>query len=94
MKKHNLWSKLVNIIESLHDKGTSGVMHNNITFDWFQTTVGMRQCCILSPCLFDFLLEQIDALEGFIGINHIWGATNLSFADDVNLIAGSKDEPI
>ena len=29
------------------------------TTDWFQIGKGVRQCCILSPCLFNFYAENI-----------------------------------
>ena len=29
------------------------------TTDWFQTGKGVRQVCILSPCLFNFYAEYI-----------------------------------
>ena len=30
-----------------------------LTTDWFQTGKGVRQGCILSPCLFNFCAEYI-----------------------------------
>lgn len=55
---------------------------------WVPTTVGVRQGCILSPCLFNVYLEQImpDALH--------WRQNNiyLRFAVDIDLLAGSAEE--
>ena len=38
---------------------------NGSTGEWFRTTVGVRQGCLLSPTLFSIVLERIisDALE-------------------------------
>ena len=55
------------------------------TTDWFQIGKGVRQVCILSPCLFNLYAEYImrnagpdEAQAGikFVGIN------NLRYADD------------
>ena len=33
--------------------------HSTITTDWFQIGKGVRQGCILSPCLFNLYVEYI-----------------------------------
>jgi len=64
--------------------------------DWFHTTVGVREGCLLSPCLFDIFLEQIitEALKSFEGNVRIGerSINNLRFADDLDLIAGIMKE--
>ena len=63
------------------------------TTDWFQIGKGVRQGCILSPCLFEFYAEYImintgleETQVGIAGrnINH------LRYADDTTLMAEVK----
>ena len=64
--------------------------------DWFRTTVGVRQGCLLSSTLFNIFLERMatDALEDCEGTVSIGGRTitNLSFADDIDGLAGDEEE--
>ena len=67
------------------------------TTDWFQIGKGVRQGCILSPCLFNLYAEYIvrnagleEAQAGikFAGRN----INNLIYADDTTLMAESEEE--
>ena len=65
--------------------------------DWFQIGKGVRQGCILSPCLFNLYEEYImtnprldEAQAGIkIAVRNI---NNLRYADDTNPMAESKQE--
>ena len=96
MKKHNISAGLVKVIESLYDNNSNAVMTNTSTLEWFQTAVGVRQGFILSPCLFNIFLEEImmATLENFSGTVKITGreVKNLRFADDIDLLGGSREE--
>ena len=96
MRKYNINTNLIRAIEHLYDKATSAVLFNGSTGDWFRTTVGVRQGCLLSPTLFNIFLERImtDALEQHEGTVSIGGRTitNLRFADDIDGLAGSEQE--
>ena len=67
------------------------------TTDWFQIGKGVRQGCILSPCLFNFYAEYImrnagleEAQAGFkIARRNI---NNLRYADDTTLMAEIEEE--
>ena len=66
--------------------------------DWFQIGKGVRQGCILSPCLFNLYAEYImrnagldEAQDGIkIARRNI---TYLRYADDITLMAESEEEP-
>ena len=69
---------------------------DNGTADWFQTGKGVRQVCILSPCLFNLYAEYIVRNAGLdeakAGIK-IAGKNinNLRYADDTTLRAESEE---
>ena len=65
MHKYNIGANLITIIKSLYEKATSAVLYNGNTGDWFRTTVGVRQGCLLLPTLLNVFLKKImtDALE-------------------------------
>ena len=73
-----------------------GIEHG--TTDWFQIGKGVRQGCILSPCLFNLYAEYIMRNSGLdeaqAGIS-IAGRNinNLRYTDDTTLMAESKEEP-
>ena len=65
--------------------------------DWFQRGKGVRQCCILSPCLFKLCAEYIKRNAGLeeaqAGIKIARRNTNnLRYADDTTLMAESEEE--
>ena len=92
-RKYNIGSKFVRSIEHLYDNATSAVIFNSSIGDWFRTTVGVRQGCLLSPTLFKFFLERImtDALGNHQGIGGRT-ITNLRFANNIDGLAGDEQE--
>ena len=64
--------------------------------NWFQIGKGVNQSCILPPCLFNLCAEYVMGnarlYETQTGIK-IAGRniTNLKYADDTTLMAGSKE---
>ena len=67
------------------------------TTDWFQIGKGVRQGCILSPCLFNFyakyIVRNVGLDEAQAGIK-IAGRNinNLRYADNITLMAESEEE--
>ena len=59
MRKYNISANLVRTIEQLYDKATSAVQINGNIGEWFRTTIGVRQGCLLSPTFFNIFLERI-----------------------------------
>ena len=74
-------------------KTTVKIRHE--TTDWFQMGKGVRQGCILSPCLFDFYAEYImrnpglDKTQAGIKITRR-NINNLRYADDTALWQKAK----
>ena len=96
IKKYNTSANLIRVIKILYDMATSAVLFNNTKGDWFRTTIGVRQGCLLSPTLFNIFLERImtNALEVHEGTVSIGGRTitNLRFADNIDGLAGEEEE--
>ena len=96
MRLYNINANLIQVIENLYNKATSAVYLNGYIGDWFRTTVGVRQGCLLSQTLFNIFLERImtDAVEDHQGTVSIGGRTitNLRFADDIDGLAGKEEE--
>ena len=55
--------------QNLYYKAQSAVLLNGSTGEWFRTTIGVRQVCLLSPTLFNIFLERImcEALDDHEG---------------------------
>ena len=96
MWKYNISANLVRTTEQLYEKATIAVQMNGSMGEWFRTTVGLRQGCLLSPILVNIFLEQImyDGLEEHDAKVSIGGRniTNLRFADDIDAQAEEEQE--
>ena len=96
MKKYNISTNLILVIKNFYNKATNAVLFNGSIGDWFRTTVGVRQGCLLSPTLFNIFLERImsDALEDHEGTVNIRCRTiTISrFADDIDRLVGEEEE--
>ena len=86
---------LTYLLRNLYAGQEATVRTGHRTIDWFQVGKGVRQGCILSPCLFNLYAEYIKKNTGLdeAGIK-IAGRNinNLRYADDTTLMAESKEE--
>ena len=85
------------LLRNLYAGQEATVRTGHRTTDQFQIGKGVRQGCILSPCLFNFYAEYIMRKAGLeeaqAGIK-IAGRNinNLRYADDTTLMAESEEE--
>ena len=85
------------LLRNLYAGQEATVRTGHGTTDWFQIGKGVRQGCILSPCLFNLYAECImqiaDLDEAQAGIKIAWrNINNLRYADDTTLMAESEEE--
>ena len=97
LQERGIPDHLTCLLRNLYAGQEATVTTRHETTDWFQTGKGVRQGCVLSPCLFNFYTEYITRNAGLdevpAGIK-IAGRNinNLRYADDTTLMAESKEE--
>ena len=84
------------LLRNLYEGQEVTVRTGHGTTDWFQIGKGVRQGCILSPCLFNFYAEYIMRNAGLeetqAGIKIARrNINNLRYADDTTLMAESEE---
>ena len=88
---------LICLLRNLYTGQEATVRPGHGTTDWFQIGKGVRQGCILSPCLFNLYAEYIirnarlDEAQAGIKIAGR-NINNLRYTDDITLMAESKEE--
>ena len=88
---------LICLLRNLYAGQEARVRTGHGTTDWLQIGKGVRQGCILSPCLFNFYAEYIMRNAGLektqAGIKIAGRNINhLRYADDTTLMAESEEE--
>ena len=97
LKEMGIPDHLTCLLKNLYAGQKARVRTGHGTTDWFRIGKGVRQGCILSPCLFNFYAEYIMRKAGLeeaqAGIK-IAGRNinNLSYADDTTLMTESEEE--
>ena len=65
--------KLVNIIEKISEKTTCAVVVDRLLTDWSSVSVGVRQGCLLSPTVFnlilDFVMDELKYLQEHVTLD-------------------------
>ena len=88
---------LTSLLRNLYAGQEATVRTGHGTIDWFQIGKGVRQGCILSPCLFNLYTEYIIRNTG---LNEVQAGikiarrniNNLRYEDDTTIMVESKEE--
>src|SRR5574341_844616 len=88
---------LICLLRNLYAGQEATVRTGHGTTDWFQIGKGVRQACILSPCLFNFYAECMMRNTGLeeeqAGIKIARrDNNNLRYAHDTTLMAENEEE--
>ena len=97
MKEMGTPDHLTCLLRNLYGGQKATVRTGHGTTDWFQIGKGVRQGCILSPCLFDLYAEYIMRNAGLeeaqAGIKIARrNISNLRYADTTTLMAENEEE--
>ena len=89
--------RLTCLLRNLYAGQETTVKTGHGTTDWFQIGKGVRQGCILSPCLFnlyaEYVMRNTGPEEAQAGIKIARrNINNLRYADDTILMAESEEE--
>ena len=96
-KEMGLSEHLTCFLRNLYASREATVRTRYGTTDWFKIGKGVRQGCILSPCLFNFYAEYImpnaQLYESQAGIKIARrNSSNLKYSDDTTHVTESKEE--
>ena len=86
---------LICLLRNLYAGQDATVRPGHGTTDWFQIGKGVRQGCILSPCLFnlyaEYIMRNTGVEEAQAGIKIARSINNFRYADDTTLMAESEE---
>ena len=97
LKELGIPDHLTCLLRNLYAGQEATVRTGHGTMDWFQVWKGVRQGCVLSPCLFNLYAEYImqnarlDEAQARIKIAGR-NINNSRYADDTTLMAESEEE--
>lgn len=94
LQRLGLSDKIVNIIEGIYKHTYSTIWDGKNISQVFQTNLGVRQGCILSPLLFSIYLNDLnESIPGGVTINEKKNRKikSVMYADDIAIIAETPD---
>ena len=80
------------LLRNLYAGQEATVRTGHGTTDWFQIGKGVRQGCILSPCLFNLHAEYIMRNAGLDEAHAGRNINNFRYEDDTTLMAENEEE--
>ena len=97
LKEMEVLDHLTCLLRNLYAGQEATVITGHETTHWFQIGKGVHQGCILSPCLFklytEYIMRNVGLDEAQAGIKIARrNINNLRYADDITLMAESKEE--
>uniref|UniRef100_A0A8B9YN55 ADNP homeobox 2 n=1 Tax=Bos mutus grunniens TaxID=30521 RepID=A0A8B9YN55_BOSMU len=97
LKEMGIPDYLTCLLRNLYAGQEATVRTGHGTTDWFQIGKGVRQGCILSPCLFnlyaEYIMRNTGLKEAQAGIKIARrNINNLRYADDTTFVAESEEE--
>ena len=97
LKEMRIPDHLTCLLRNLYTGQEATVKTGHGTTDWYQIGKGVRQGCILSPCLLnlhaDYIMRNAELDEAQAGIKTAGrNINNLRYTDNITLMAESKEE--
>ena len=94
--------KIVEAVQSFYIDSRACVRVGNDVSEWFPVNVGLRQCCVMSPWLFNVYVDRVvrevnvrvlgKGLELLSANGGRFEINQLLFADDTALVADSEEK--
>ena len=89
--KYGIQAKLLRMIENLYSTVSACIRIEGEETEWFQIKTGFRQGCILSPLLFnmilDYIMRRLEKLHGMGTSSKPRNVEDAEYADDTCLMA-------
>ena len=91
-----LRGKMLSAVKSLYSSVKSCVRLNNMTTEWFDVAVGLRQGCCVSPNMFNCFIDDLSTMSNNLGIGIDIGNGEklciLMYADDVVFLTENEQD--
>ena len=92
-RKYGIHRKLIRMIENIYSTVSTCIRLEGEETEWFEIKTGFRQGCILSPILFnivlDYIMRRLEKNHGLGATSKPTNTEDAEYADDTTLIAES-----